>query len=60
MNEIFEFLKDDLIKGASVDDLLIDKEATAWQYAYKKTKDLNDDENLKFLFFYRKALMLLN
>lgn len=62
VGEIYDYLKTKtLVKDATLEDILKDKEATAWEYAFQKAKEKNNgyDEE-EFLNVYSKVLKIVN
>lgn len=71
LKDIYETLKPIMVKGATMQDLLKDKEATAWEYAYQCMKHLPrlktieevidgyEARNELFMNHYTEALKLL-
>lgn len=61
VGEIYDYLKKStLVDGATIDDILKDPEATAWEYAYQVTSTTNKEYNEEeFLDVYSKALTTL-
>jgi hypothetical protein len=58
---IYEVVKPSLIKGAIYKDIFYDIQATAWEYAYYKSKGYkHSDYNDYFLNHYKQALKALN
>lgn len=61
VGEIYDYLKTKtLVKDATLEDILKDKETTAWEYAFQKASEKNNGYDEKeFLDVYSKALKTL-
>lgn len=61
LTDIYNTVKPSLIKGAIYKDIFYDIKATAWEYAYIKSKGYkSSDYNEMFLKHYKDAYKTLN